>query len=328
MSAIGLGIGVSFLTNKGGPSLGLWFLTQEPGGRLVSSGGANGTRINQAGIIESAIAPRIDYDPVTHAIKGLLVEESRTNLFVNSKLDGTNLSTQDVTVSAQPYTISFYGSGSITLSGAATATITGTGAYPSRKVHTFTPSAGTLTCTVSGDVTFANCEAGRFATSFIPTAGSTVTRTADTFSVDDDGWFNPDEGTMYLDVAYLGDIEPSVHSVRISDGSVSNIHQIGRYSNIAIASTDIAGSSVASLASGTVVAGVPIKMAYGYKTNDFAFVATGGSLAADTSGALPEGLNELGFGGVLFTAPLNAHVRAFRYYRKRLSDSQLESLVA
>ncbi|MGQ2994965.1 hypothetical protein [Variovorax sp.] len=47
---------------------------------FVSSGGANGTRVSPLGFIESAVAPRLDYDPVTKAAKGLLIESGRTNM--------------------------------------------------------------------------------------------------------------------------------------------------------------------------------------------------------------------------------------------------------
>lgn len=124
--------------------------------------------------------PRFDYDPNTLAVKGLLIEAARTNLLVNSKSDGTNLATQNVTVTAQPYTLTFYGTGSVTLSGASTSgPLSGSGAFPTRSTLTFTPSAGTLTLTVAGTVQYAQLEAGSFATSYIPTGASSVTRAAD-----------------------------------------------------------------------------------------------------------------------------------------------------
>jgi hypothetical protein len=48
--------------------------------RLTFSGGAGGTRVNSAGTLVAATCPRIDYDPVTLACKGLLIEEQRTNI--------------------------------------------------------------------------------------------------------------------------------------------------------------------------------------------------------------------------------------------------------
>jgi hypothetical protein len=49
------------------------------------------THVNSSGLIEliNADLPRFDYDPVTLAIRGLLIEDLRTNLVVNSSLAGT-----------------------------------------------------------------------------------------------------------------------------------------------------------------------------------------------------------------------------------------------
>jgi len=111
---------------------------------------------------------------------GLLLEPQRTNLFLNSD----TLVTQDVTVSATPYTVSFEGTGTITFSGVHTGTLVGTGVGPSSRVSvTFTPTAGTLTCTVSGSVTSAQIEEGSSGTSYIPTAGASATRNADGLSI-------------------------------------------------------------------------------------------------------------------------------------------------
>jgi hypothetical protein len=66
------------------PSLVLDFTNGLNDPRITYSGGANGTRVNSAGLIVAASCPRIDYDPVTLAAKGLLVEEARTNLLTYS----------------------------------------------------------------------------------------------------------------------------------------------------------------------------------------------------------------------------------------------------
>jgi len=66
------------------PTLSLDFLAGLNDSRITYSGGANGTRVNSAGVIVAATTPRFDFDPVTLAAKGLLVEEARTNLLLRS----------------------------------------------------------------------------------------------------------------------------------------------------------------------------------------------------------------------------------------------------
>lgn len=117
---------------------------------------------------------RPDYNPATLALRGRLIEGARTNLVLNS----ATLATQGVTVTAVQHTLSFYGTGSITLSGVATGTLNGTGATNLVQLQ-FTPTAGTLTLTVSGSVLEGQLEIGSFASSRIRTTGATATRAAD-----------------------------------------------------------------------------------------------------------------------------------------------------
>jgi hypothetical protein len=135
---------------------------------------ANGT-IQTAG----ANTPRFDHDPATGESLGLLIEEARTNLLLNSE----TLSTQSVTVTAAAHTLSFYGTGTVTLSGTHSATVVGTGAFPTRTTLTFTPTSGSLTVTVSGTVQYGQVELGAFATSWISTGGATATRSQDFASI-------------------------------------------------------------------------------------------------------------------------------------------------
>ncbi|NZD60094.1 hypothetical protein HX900_03035 [Rhizobium sp. WYCCWR 11290] len=88
--------------------------------------------------------------------------------WTNNFLVGTaTLATQNVAVRNTPYTLSFFGTGSVTLSGAFTGTLNGTGVN-NRVSLTFTPAAGTLVVTVSGTVTNAQLETGTVATPYVP----------------------------------------------------------------------------------------------------------------------------------------------------------------
>jgi hypothetical protein len=120
----------------------------------------------------------VDYDPVTHSARGLLCELAATNILLNS----TTLSTQSVTVSAVAYTLSFLGTGTVTLSGVSSAgPLVGTGASNLVSL-TFTPTAGSLTLTVTGTVSNAQLETGTIATSRIQTFGASATRAADNYT--------------------------------------------------------------------------------------------------------------------------------------------------
>ena len=84
----------------------------------------------------------------------------------NLLLSTATMSTQSATVTAVAHTLSFKGTGTVTLSGASTAgPLVGTGAS-NRVSLTFTPTAGTLTLTVSGSVTEAQLEVGSTATAY------------------------------------------------------------------------------------------------------------------------------------------------------------------
>jgi len=84
----------------------------------------------------------------------------------NWLLNTATLSTQNVTTIARSYTLSFTGTGSVTLTGTSTAgPLAGTGAND-RVSLTFTPTAGTLTLTVAGSVTNAMLEFGSVFTGY------------------------------------------------------------------------------------------------------------------------------------------------------------------
>ena len=164
---------------------------------------SSATFIDSTGALQTAATdvPRFDHNPTTGESLGLLVEEQRTNLLLNS----ATLATQSVTVTAVAYTLSFYGTGTVTLSGTSTAgPAVGSGAFPTRTTLTFTPTAGSLTLTVSGSVTSAQLEAGSFPTSYIPTTSAAATRAADVATITGtafSSWFNSSQFTIYSEAA-------------------------------------------------------------------------------------------------------------------------------
>lgn len=259
--------------------------------------------------------PRFDYDPVTLAPKGLLIEEQRSNLLLNS----ATLSTQVVTVAATAHTLSFYGNGTIVLSGASTGTVVGTGAYPTRTTFTFTPTVGVLTVTVTGSVTMAQLEAGAFATSYIPTVASQVTRAADNASMIGNNfarWFTQGVGTVFADSLQANN---GANTLALNSAGTNIIRLGGGKMDVFVA-----GTSVAQI-TGTATTG-SIKQAGAYQVNDFAISANGGVVSTDTSGGVPF-VDSMVFQNAVGSY-LNGTIKRIAYYNRRLSNTELQGVTS
>lgn len=293
------------------------------------------TTVGQDGLIQTVAvdAPRFDFDPTSLAPRGLLIEEARTNMFVNSLVNGVSLATQNVSVTAVPHTISFYGTGTITLSGAAVSAVVGTGAYPNRQTLTFTPILGVLVCTVVGLVQFAQLEVGSFATSFIPTAASPVTRAADIAIMSGSNfssWYNASEGTFFASF----EASPNTFTTYLaaSNGVVAqNSMHIDNDGSGNMRSAYYSGSSAVALLSlgavGTI--GAVNRVSTAYKVNDFAASRNGGAVVTDALGAVPVGADRLNIGADPSGAAVNvsnSRIRQIAYYNKRLPNSVLQRL--
>jgi hypothetical protein len=269
--------------------------------------------------------PRFDYDPVTLAARGLLVEEARTNLLLNSLISGANLTTQNITVTAVAHTISFYGTGTITLSGTHSATVNGSGAYPTRTTLTFTPTAGTLTCTVSGTVQFAQLEAGAFATSYIPTIASTVTRSADVATITGSlfsQWYNQNEGTIIwtgnfpsFNLNRLVSIDAGV-SARTADIFATSPNSISYFKT----------SDSQQIVINTATANALTNVALAVKANDYNGAVNSALGGSDTSTTGIATADRLSIGNYNSLNQLNGHIRSIRYVPVRAADFQLQAL--
>jgi hypothetical protein len=283
------------------------------------------TVTDSLGIIRTVASdvPRFDHDPVTGESLGLLMEESRTNLLLNS----ATFVTQNVTVTAAAYSLSFYGAGTVTLSGTATGTVTGSGAYPSRSTLTFTPTAGTLTLTVSGSCTDAQLELGAFTTSLIPTVSSQVTRAADSAvmtGVNFSSWYRQDEGTFFVNYRLVYK-NTNADILSISDGTSSELIQV-RLSSASLAQYSIIDNGVvqASISpSGYSSLGVNYLRSMAYKTNDFSSSINASTVLTDTTGTVPT-VNKMDIAAEYTgNVTLNGTIKKVAFYPKRLSNTEL-----
>ena len=357
--------------------------------------------------------PRFDYDPVTLAPRGLLIEEARTNIVTYSEQfdnaawtkvgltvtanataspDGTvgaDKLAEDATAAAHQtytnpiaisagstYTYTVYAKqaernwisisawdtserftwfnlangtiGTNTVGNTATITPVGNGWYRCTVTRTVS-SANTygqfFVSTNDNVVNYAGTagsglyiwgaqlEAGSFATSYIPTVASTVTRNADVATMTGtnfSSWYNQSQGTFVAEGSVASNVDSGTgnYYYSASDGTISNM----------ILSAEVNGTVSQVITGGVVqfnetVGGEPtgvLKVAVAYQANNTVSSANGAIGTTDTSVTLPT-VDRLGIGArgdLSATSYLSGHIRTIAYFNTRLPNAQLQTLTA
>jgi hypothetical protein len=173
----------------------------------------------------------------------------------------------------------------------------------------------------------AQLEAGAFATSYIPTAASQVTRSADLASLTGanfSSWFNPGAGTLLCEFDLAATSVAMGMAPFSADGGSSNGYNLYKQS-LAAGIFAYAGSNNASL--GTMSAGVAAKGAVAYD---------GSSNVGALNGATPVAISpipvstptQLLFGRTWGGNQLSGHIKRFAYYPARLTSANHQALTA
>ena len=162
--------------------------------------------------------------PGNHRIQATSGSRKTLSARYNLLLATATMATQNVTTVATSYKLSFTGTGTVTLSGTSTAgPLVGTGAND-RVSLTFTPTAGTLTLTVSGSVTLADLRTADDAAKAIP-AYQRVNTASD---YDTDGFYHANvfDGTDDNDTCATGGGNTSglmlVSAITVQGGAGTN----------------------------------------------------------------------------------------------------------
>jgi hypothetical protein len=252
-------------------------------------------------------------------------------------LNSDTPATQGVTVTAQSYTLSFTGTGTVALSGAYTGSKTGTGTGPANRVSmTFTPTAGTLTVTPSGSVQNFQIEAGGNASPYIPTTSAQVARAADVATVNDLSTlrFNAAQGTLYVET-FMPMTARFTEWVNFSDhlsGAATYFYAIesssaGTTPRFAFGGSSSPGNVQAN--GGAQSLGAPLKAAAAYAGASLSFVANGGAVGtASMAGADARSVAYLHIGELGGGNYANTLIRRIRYYPRALSGAQLQAITA
>jgi len=340
------------------PELALNFTTGVLDPRITFARALNtATCVNSSGLIEiiNADLPRFDYNPSTLASRGLLIEEARTNLVVNSSLAGTGginptswlrlLGTDGAQAVSSLATASTSNAWTFTASSnrqaiyqvisvAANTTYYATvyieqtsalqsifnvfslaflpaGATATNEVTTTTAgtrvrirldvgaTAGTVQfriglgvgSNVSGTITLScpQFEAGAFATSYIPTTTTALTRNADVATMTgtnfSDWWQATRGGASVLATpSTVSGIRPLV---QFDDGTANEIIALrGNTTNPELYIVD-GGVDQAQLDAGTIAANTAYSLTGWWQTNDCKARKDSGAVVTDTTATIP-----------------------------------------
>jgi hypothetical protein len=378
-------IGAAIYTGDGNSGVYIW-------GAQLSDSASLDAYVPTPGAAPTSTAyygPRFDYDPVTLAPRGLLIEEARTNLNTQSDVasswnllgtatvaantgiapDGTNnaftlTNATDVlaptggnnifkaaTVSSSTaYTFSVYVKAltATTVSvnvfdgstgGNTTQAIALTNAWQRVQV-TRTSGASTtgmryIVGAANGTVLVwgAQFEAGAFATSYIPTVGSTALRSADVATLTGSnfsGWYSQPEGTFVVDAFIPPQVDGGSGNYYFSASNGGAVDVITAFDANGTRGEVVTGGTTEFV---SVVGPEPtsaVKMALAYSATSTIF-AVNGALGTEDGTVIIPTVNRLILGmrgdssGVTIA---NGHLRSIAYFNNRLSNAQLQALTA
>ena len=175
----------------------------------------------------------------------------------------------------------------------------------------------------------AQLEAGSFPTSYIPTSGSTATRSADVASIPTSAFgFNPDKGTVVVDWShFMTDDVAGGMAVGFDNGSSNE--RMWFYGNKGQWIGSVGGVTSFNLIAPNPADFVSHKAAAVYGLDDFALVVDAGSVLSDTLSGVPS-VTAMRIGGTTATTLifLNGHIKSIQYYPRRLTNAQLQELTS
>jgi len=171
-------------------------------------------------------------------------------------------------------------------------------------------------------------EALSYASSLIPTSGSTVTRNQDLCTNGGSlASINSTEGTLYVEISALSN-DLSARRISINDGGYNNIVEIGYTSSSNEIKNRVKSSGVTQANMNYTSTDIldDLKIALKWKVNDFAVWVNGIEVATDTLGAAPIGLSQISFDRGDGIQNFFGKTKALAVWKEALSDAELTEL--
>jgi hypothetical protein len=173
-------------------------------------------------------------------------------------------------------------------------------------------------------------EAGSYATSYIPTLASSVTRVADAASKTGiTNLIGQTEGTLFIELSALNLDSSTWRTVGISDGTTANtinFYFTGRgISNEVRALVRASSTNTFDVFYTGATITNTIKVAIAYASNDAALYVNGVQVATDSSVTVPA-CSQFQFAEGVSTSPMFGNINQTLLFKKRLSNDELAAL--
>jgi hypothetical protein len=171
----------------------------------------------------------------------------------------------------------------------------------------------------------AQLEAGSFATSYIPTVASQVTRAADQISILTSAFpYSATAGTMVAE--FKAPLALAQDVVWIANGLAESLAiYLNSTSQALLWARDGGVTQAADLMPGTLT-GATDKVAYAFAADDFAASLNRNSVVTDTSGTMPTPTSLVLVPRSVSSASANIHIKRLAYYAVRKSNAELQVL--
>ena len=170
-------------------------------------------------------------------------------------------------------------------------------------------------------------ESGSYPTSYIPNlATGTTTRAAETANgAGTSADFNDSEGVLYAECSLVDDLTTRVITINDSSNQLAERVQIYALGS-SIYARVVDGGATQGQVIGTPTLINSNKIAFKYKTNDFALWINGFKVDTSNSGTTASGLNKMMFDAGTGGSPFYGNTKEVAYFKEALTDTELESL--
>jgi hypothetical protein len=173
----------------------------------------------------------------------------------------------------------------------------------------------------------AQVEQGAFATSYIPTVASSLTRSADVCSISDvSAIYNTTEATLFVE-ALVGSTSSFPSIISLDSASSSNQLALSAFpSPNTVQGYVISGGTTSASPNRPLTLGTFFKAASSNKLNSFQISMNGVNGTLDTSGAMPVGISIMNIGRSWNGNAINGYLKSVRVYKKAVTDAKLITL--